>query len=502
MNRSVAMTQALARELTTHLVRSDGHEDLCLATYRPSTGRRRTTAILATARLPGTGDRSVHGNASVTGDYVERVALQAAAHGHGLALLHCHPDARGWQPMSRWDRETEASFANLVRELTGHPLVGLTLAGGDRSWSARVWADGVGRNVAATSCDSIRVIGDRFAISWNPALRPPPSKQASQTRTVHSWGEQHQADLARLRILVVGCGSVGLDVAQRLAATGVQHIGVMDPDFVEEKNLDRMPGATAVEALLNIPKVELAEHLLALTATAAHFETAPLMESVCHPDGQATALDYDLIFSCVDRPWPRAVLNTFAYADLIPIIDGGAAVDPLPEGGGLRNVTWRSHVIRPGRPCMICNGQLDPGMVQVDREGRLEDPAYISNLPPEQQLQGQNVAGISVNVTASLLAQFISFVVNPGEQSDPGPVRFTLSDYDLQHLGCDRLPHCSYEADTGVGDDRIDQTEPHKSGQNARTGRKKTPLRILHSANWQFERWLVRLARKRLGSLN
>lgn len=499
MTWSIAMTGDLASELTTHLARSDGQEDLCLATYRPSTGRRRTTAILTEARLPGAAERSVHGNASVTGDYVERVALEAAANGHGVALLHSHPRARGWQSMSSQDRDAEASFANLVRELTGHPLAGLTFAGGDSSWSARVWAEGVGRDVAATACDNVRVVGDNFGISRNSTMRPPPPKQASQTRTVHSWGEQRQAALARLRILVIGCGSVGLDVVQRLAATGVQHIGVMDPDVVEEKNLDRMPGATPVDALLNVPKVELAEHRLALTATAAHFDATPLRESVCDPDGQAAALDYDLIISCVDRPWPRAVLNTLAYTDLIPVIDGGAAVDPLPNEGGLRNATWRSHVIRPGRPCMVCNGQLEPGLVQVDREGLLDDPAYLSGLPPEQQLQGQNVAAFSVNVTVSLLAQLVSFVINPGGQTDPGPLRFTLSDHDLQHLGLAQQPYCPYEADTAIGDDRMDLTKSHTPTPDIRTVRtRKTPLAIFHTANRQIERWLAHIARKRL----
>ena len=42
-----------------------------------------------------------------------------------------------------------------------------------------------------------------------------------------------QTDLARRKVLVVGAGSVGLDVFVRLAASGLCHLTVMDFDVVE-----------------------------------------------------------------------------------------------------------------------------------------------------------------------------------------------------------------------------------------------------------------------------
>ena len=141
------------------------------------------------------------------------------------------------------DRDAESSYANLGREITGLPLVGMTLAGGDETWSARHWDVGNGRHVHYTESTNVRVIGDRLAVSWNDALAPPPRSTKSQIRTVSAWGERCQADLARRRVLVVGAGSVGLDVFVRLAASGICRITVMDFDITQARNMDRLIGA-------------------------------------------------------------------------------------------------------------------------------------------------------------------------------------------------------------------------------------------------------------------
>ena len=92
--------------------------------------------------------------------------------------------------------------------------------------------------------------------------------------------------------------------------------------------------------------------------------------SICTPEGLAHALDYDVVISCVDRPWPRAVLNAVAYADLIPVIDGGLTLAVFPDGQ-MRSGSWRVHTLVPERPCMLCTRQLNPTDIQLDRQGLL-----------------------------------------------------------------------------------------------------------------------------------
>ena len=484
---SVAMTAATEKALLSLLVRADGQEDICLATYRPSTGLNRVSALIPKVIPPKPGERWVHGNATISGEYILRGAEIAQQENCGLVLLHSHPEAIEWQSMCGPDRDTESSYANLVREMTGLPLVGMTLATGNNTWSARHWNIGVGKQVGCTLSTNVRVIGDRLAVSWNDGLRPPTQPNERQLRTVSAWGEQAQADLIRRRPLVVGAGSVGLDIIVRLAASGIQHITVMDFDVVQSHNLDRLIGAKPRDARLKRSKAYVAkrEGLIAATTKSPRIEISDL--SICEPEGLALALDHDFIFSCVDRPWPRAVLNALAYSDLIPVIDGGIGIDTFDDGS-MRNATWRSHVLRPMRPCMSCNGQLDLGLVPLDQQGLLDDPEYIRNSGRSDLPTSQNVAPLSVSVAATLLAQYVSFSVAPAGLGDPGPLRYTLSSHYLEHLNCTTRPHCPVELAEGIGDGRADLTGRHEQAERLRQNAGSTDFKT-RLLRWIDERF-------------
>ncbi len=464
---SVAMTAATEKALLSLLVREDGQEDLCLATYRPSTGAMRTTALIRTVIPPEEGDRFVHGNATVTGNYMLRAAEIAQRDGSGLVLLHSHPGANTWQSMSRPDQDTESSYAYLVREITGYPLVGMTLATGNNTWSARHWPVGAGNQSSRHHCTNVRVVGESLAVSWNHELRPPPKSDERQLRSVSAWGEHCQADLARRRILVVGAGSVGLDVILRLAASGICRLTVMDFDVVQMYNLDRLIGATHRDARLKRAKTHVAHREAQRAATANDFQVDISHYSICEPEGMKLALDHDIVFCCVDKPWPRAVLNAMAYTDLIPVIDGGIRIDTLPDGR-MRNAIWRSHVIRPERPCMSCSRQLNLAEVQLDKQDLLNRPEYISGNGGAKTPTNQNVAPLSVNVAGSLLAQYVSLSVAPAGLGDPGPLRYSLSSHFLEHLEDGTRVYCPVEQQEGAGDQRTDMTGRHEEAERMR----------------------------------
>lgn len=469
MRFSTALTAAVDTELNEHLLRKDGQEDLCFAIWRPSQGRERLTVVVGEALMPEDGERHVHGNASFEPRYFLRALARASAEGAGLALLHSHPGGIGWQDMSLDDINAERGHAAQALVATGLPLVGMTLPG-DGSWSSRVWRRTEG-GYSPEGCESVHVVGQRLRPSYDGRLMPAPPADGRLVRTVSAWGERAQADLARLHVGVIGAGSVGSMVAEALARLGIVKITLMDYDSVELHNLDRCLHATRSD--IGKAKVQVLRRALLSSSTASAPDIRAYELSVVEDEGFRVALDCDVLFSCVDRPWPRAVLNLIAYAHLIPVVDGGIMIEASPHG--MRSAHWRAHIAGPGRRCLECMEQYDPGLVQVEREGRLDDPEYIRGLPADRALlRDENVFPFSMSVASFEVLQFVRMVVAPGGLADVGgdDYQFVLGRHVRDYQAC--REDCWYATRfEGRGDHAgVAVTGAHAAAQAARLTRR------------------------------
>jgi len=479
---SVAMTTPIDADLRRHLDKGARQEDLTFAVWRPSSGRRRTTAVLCRLLLPHENERVLRGNVAFTADYVQR-ALGELQPGEGLALIHSHLGP-GWQDMSGDDVVAERDrLAGAAFGRTGLPVVGLT-SGTDGSWSARRWIRVAPRQYERDDAATVRVVGSRLRLTFHPKLHPAPLSGANQVATVSVWGDVNQADLVRARVAIVGLGSVGSLVAEGLARMGASDLVFIDHDRIEERNLDRTAGARAHDAVIKRLKVKVADRNFRTVATASSLTVLQVPYSLLTETGLKAALDADVIFSCVDRPWPRHVLNAMAYNDLIPVIDGG--IYALVDGDAFVHANWRIHTVGPGRGCLTCINALNRDDVSLDISGKLDDPDYIKNLPKEKRelLSRRNVFPFSMAVAAHEILHFVGCICGLERVAGVGPQTYHCYPGEM-HVNANRLcdPDCAYDALTARCADLSGNLDPTLATNHGRSRRGRSHPRPAGSSD-------------------
>lgn len=476
---SIALHSAIHTSLCEHLLREDLQEDLCFALWNLSEGADRTTALIHTIVMPEQGDRNIHGNASFNPRYYDRVIGEARRLKSGIAFLHSHPSA-GWQDMSKDDILAEMQLAGSAKAATDLPLVGMTL-GTDGSWSGRFWIKNKNGTYKKRWCSNVRVVGKYLSTTFSDHIVPIPNFREELTRTVSSWGEKNQNDLSRLKIGVVGAGSVGSMVGESLARMGVSHIKILDFDTFKVHNLDRTLHAQKIDALLGRSKVDVLADGLCSSATIEKFFVDRVEYSVAEEEGYRKALDCDVLFSCVDRPLGRYVLNYIAYAHLIPVIDGGVKV--VASQDNLKHADWRAHVVSPDRICLDCLGQYSVTDVQADKDGLLDDPNYIENLSAEKLNQSsENVFAFSLSVASLEILQFLNMILRPSRYQFVGPqiYHFVGGDIDFDNRSCGQ--YCLFPKLIGKGDMGVIVYGRHKLAEAERRRRDKMKSSFMY--NW------------------
>lgn len=426
----------------------DRQEDLTFALWSPSTGSSRHTGLIHTPLLPCRGERLVHGNVSFQPEFLERACREAIQARSGIAFLHSHPFP-GWQGMSPDDVVAEERMSGAVSALTGAPLIGMTV-GSDGTWSARVWEHQVARQYSMRWCESVRVVGEQLAVSFEDNLVPQPRARDRFRRTVNVWGEEAHSTLGRLRVGIVGLGSVGALVVEALARMGLQRFVLIDFDRIEPHNLDRL--VTASERDIGRLKVDAAADRIRLIGTGSdlHVRTVPF--SVVEEEGYQAALDCDVLFSCVDRPRARYVLDHLSFNHLIPVIDGGIQV--RFKAGSFSGVDWQVQTVAPGRACLECLRAYDLGDVSTEAAGKLDDSSYLAGLPKTHRFkQNENVFPFACNLASLETLHLIALVSSAAGIADFGVQRYRYVPGILDQTTTPNCrAGCARPDDVGLGD--------------------------------------------------
>lgn len=175
-------------------------------------------------------------------------------------------------------------------------------------------------------------------------------------------GQDSEKILSNATVGIVGLCGGGSPIAQELAHIGVDHFRLFDPENVEEPNLNRMIGATPVDALEERPKVEVIRDLIHAIRPSATVDIYRTKWQESHPALRSCTG----VFGCPDNFGCRDELEAYCRRFLIPYFDIGMDVRSFRDSGYL--ISGQAIASLPGRPCMRCMGFLTEARLAQEAE--------------------------------------------------------------------------------------------------------------------------------------
>ncbi|MEM1711314.1 MAG: ThiF family adenylyltransferase [Nitrososphaerota archaeon] len=191
---------------------------------------------------------------------------------------------------------------------------------------------------------------------------------------IEGWDQEN---LTRAKIVVVGVGATGCEVAKNLALMGIGKLVLVDNDVVELSNLSRQ--MLFLDDNLGEPKAIVAADRLRKMNPLVKVE--PIFDDVRNLD-ESIFEEADVLVSCLDN-WPvRRWLNSLAVALNKPLVD-------VAMEGFYANL---QIVIPKKTACLECHGEeLMPKEMQLAE-------CTLRRRKPEDLVQDLKQAGIEISL--------------------------------------------------------------------------------------------------------
>lgn len=332
-------------------------------------------------------------------EYVEPILERAAAEKLSVIKVHSHPN--GYAAFSEVDDTGDRRLLPMIRGwVEADVLHGSAVMLPDGQMFGRVL-----RNNGFEDIECISVAGDDLLFWYS-------NTESVTTRSFAASHAQAFDDgtiecLNRLSIAVIGASGTGSPTIEQFARLGVGEIVIVDPDLVEERNVNRIINSTMRDAHLSSTKVSVLEE--AVHRMGLGTRVVSLAKNLWDPDVVRAVAQCDVVFGCIDSIDGRYLLNAISTFYNIPYFDIGVRLDAVQDAGGrgkIREVCGTVNYIRPGRSSLISRDLFTMRQVAAAGLERNDPSAHERQIKDGyiRGVQGHRPAVISVNVFGSSLA--------------------------------------------------------------------------------------------------
>jgi len=326
-------------------------------------------------------------------DFIATITKRARGTGESIIFVHSHPGS--FDQFSKEDDDGEKILSDFLKNRTPNAIHASLLLTQNK-FRARI----LGKKESLT----VHVVGTELNKDSNFSENAGSSKYERQIR---AFGKEGHEKLSSLTVAIVGLGGTGSIIAQQLAHLGVNKFHLVDPDVLEESNLNRVVGTTHLD--LGKAKVDIIKRLICSVNPNAHVKV--LKDSILKNSIARNLTDADFIFGCTDSHGSRAILNQLAYQYLVPTIDMGMVINV--QNKKIEHIAARTQLLAPGLGCMVCGNLLDYEEVRRDLLTDFErknDP-YI----PNETEPAPAVISLNCTISSMAITMFLSCVAGiPG----------------------------------------------------------------------------------------
>lgn len=328
------------------------------------------------------------------------VPLLELASRNSLAILKIHSHPAGYADFSDTDDRSDEDFFSSVYGWmdTDDPHASAIMLPGGRILARTI--DVQGRFGAI---DLVAIAGSD--LHYWPASTENSSYISFAKRHAQLFGNETVSRLRRLSVAVVGCSGTGSPLIEMLARLGVGRLVLVDPDRVEDKNLNRIYNATREDAVLNRLKTEVMGRAIARMGLGTEVQLVSL--DLATVQAVRAIAQCDVVFGCMDGARGRALLNRLATYYNLPYFDLGVRLDADGEGG-ISEATGAVHYLQPD------SSSLRDRRVYSSEQLQSEALRYSDKAEYERQLRSRYIRGVHEDRPAviSINTQIAATAVN------------------------------------------------------------------------------------------
>lgn len=271
---------------------------------------------------------------------------KAAKLGLSIVKFHSHPG--GYDRFSQLDDASDKKlFPSLYGWIDGEQPHASVVALPNGKFFGRV-VDSSGNFQVM---NQIMVAGDTISIYNHTEVEV--NREVS-LRNIQSFGPGTTQLLKNMVVGVIGASGTGSPVIEQLARLGVGELIIIDPDIVEEKNLNRILNSKKQHATEKVFKANLLKSSVEDMGfnTKIYSFTDNLYDS---RDAIQALIKCDVIFGCVDSIDGRHLLNQIAAFYCAPYFDIGIKLE-ADGRGGINQINGAVHYIQPGGSSLLSRG--------------------------------------------------------------------------------------------------------------------------------------------------